>query len=54
MLKKILFILSIFLIVRGVCALVPGWTWAGETEWIAVAEIVIGVITFTFANSPKV
>jgi len=54
MLKRVLFILSIFLIARGVCALIPGWTWAGEIEWIAVAEIVIGVIAFTFVNSSKV
>jgi hypothetical protein len=53
MLKKILFVLSVLLIARGIVALIPGWTWAGEMEWIAVGEIVIGVICFALASSQK-
>ena len=53
MIRRILWVLSILLIARGIIALIPGWTWAGETEWLGVAEIVIGVVCFALSSSQK-
>jgi len=51
--KATLSILGVLIIVRGVIGLVPNWTWGNETQWIAIVEIVLGVIGFAIANSQK-
>ncbi|MCX6809960.1 MAG: hypothetical protein NTZ65_04435 [Candidatus Berkelbacteria bacterium] len=53
MVKTTLSILAVVIIIRGIAGLIPNWTWANEVQWIAIAEIVLGVISFAISNSQK-
>jgi len=52
--KLVLKIVSLILIILGIIALVPTWTWFGSVvEWVGVVEVAIGVIGFAIAYSDR-
>jgi len=52
--KLTLKVISLILIVMGIIALVPSWTWFGSVaEWVAIVEIGIGVIGFAISYSDR-
>ncbi len=51
--KTVLMIVGVVLILMGIAALIPAWTWASEPQWHAIVKIVLGLIGVYVAATDK-
>lgn len=49
--RIVLGILGVIVVLMGIAALIPSWTWSTEPAWHAWVKIVIGVIALIIAIS---
>jgi len=45
--------LAVLVIIMGIAAMVPSWTWSSGPGWYGITKIVIGVIAFAVAYADK-
>lgn len=53
MAKTVLTIIGILLIIVGVIALIPSWTWVTQPTWYSIVEIIVGIVAVAVAAGDK-
>ncbi len=51
--KSVLMLVGIILLLMGIAALIPSWTWATVPAWHAWIEIVVGLIMVWVSAADK-
>jgi len=51
--KNVLIVVGILLVIVGIIALVPSWTWETVPTWYAVVKIIVGVIAVGVGATDK-